>query len=52
MKVAISNIRSVKIHTLEPPSPCTGGDGGVSSTQCLLMTNCGSMGSVSLVLSR
>ena len=28
MKVATINIRSVKLHTPEPPRPSTGGDGG------------------------
>ena len=28
MKVDTINIRSVKLHTLEPPRPDTGGDGG------------------------
>ena len=28
MKVATINIRSVKLHTPEPPRPYTGGDGG------------------------
>ena len=28
MKVATTNIRSVKLYTTEPPRPSTGGDGG------------------------
>ena len=28
MKVTTINIRSVKLHTPEPPRPSTGGDGG------------------------
>ena len=38
MKVATINIRSVKLHTPEPPCPYTGGDGGERSSAATTTT--------------
>ena len=38
MKVATINIRSVKIHTPEPPRPSTDGDGGERATAATMTT--------------
>ena len=39
MKVATINIRSVKLHTPEPPRPSTGGDGGERAAAATTTTN-------------
>ena len=41
MKVATINIRSVKLHTLEPPCPSTGGGGGGERADAATATNTG-----------
>ena len=39
IKVAIINICSVKLHTLEPPRPSTGGNGGERAAAAATTTN-------------
>ena len=38
MKVTTTNIRSVNIHTPEPPRPSTGGDGGERAAATTMTT--------------